>query len=227
MDDDPLVLLEEVLFSFENSEFSLEVPRLALARRESVACIGASGTGKTTLVQIMAGILPPQKGRVRLAGAWLTDLPEARRRAHRIRTVGLVFQEFELLDYLSGLDNILLPYHLSKDLSLDREARERALDLASAMGISHVLKRRPDRLSQGERQRLAICRALVTKPLLVLADEPTGNLDPRSTERTLDLLFQETEKQAATLLMVTHDHRLLSRFERVVDVEQLQPEEVS
>jgi putative ABC transport system ATP-binding protein len=133
-----------------------------------------------------------------------------------------VFQEFELLEYLSVLDNITLPYRIHPALRLDDAARDRAHSLASRLGIGDKLARLPGQLSQGERQRAAVCRSLVTGPSLLLADEPTGNLDPVNTGLVLDALFELAAESGAALLTVTHDHELLPRFDRVVDFKAFQ-----
>jgi putative ABC transport system ATP-binding protein len=192
-----------------------------VAAGERVACIGPSGSGKTTLVHLIAGILAPEAGDVRLAGTLLGELSNAQRRALRITRIGMVFQEFELLDYLSAEENVLLPYHVSPALRLDAGVRERARALAQACGVEHTLARRPNQLSQGERQRVALCRALVTEPRLILCDEPTGNLDPDTAAAVLELVFERAAALDAALLMVTHDHGLLPRFDRVIDVREL------
>jgi putative ABC transport system ATP-binding protein len=215
-DQDAMLTLSDVHFRYGSGGFALSVDALSVARGERVACVGPSGSGKTTLAHLMAGILVPDAGHVTLAGHALSSLSDAERRALRITTIGMVFQRFALLEHLTGLENILLPYHISAALLLDEPAQQRARDLAQTMGIEHVLGRRPERLSQGERQRLAICRALVTQPGLVIADEPTGNLDPRATATTLDLLTEQVAQRGATLLVVTHDHSLLPRFDRVL-----------
>ena len=146
-----------------------------------------------------------------------------RRRDFRIRNIGFVFQDFELLDYLNVLDNILHPYRITAALRLDRTVRERAEGLAERLGVGDKLKRRADDLSQGEKQRVAICRALLPGPRLILADEATGNLDPRNKARILELLFDSVAAHGATLLAVTHDHELLPRFDRVVDFGEFLP----
>ena len=147
----------------------------------------------------------------------MTVLRESARRDFRIANVGLVFQDFALFDYLSVLDNILLPYRINPALRLDDAVRSRALDLAQRVGIADKLGREPGRLSQGERQRVAVCRAVLTDPPLLLADEPTGNLDPVNRERVLDILFDYAAESGTTLLAVTHDHEILERFARVID----------
>lgn len=221
MTDEPMVLLESVRFAYPGpTGFSLFVPRLSIGRGERVACIGPSGTGKTTLINLIAGILPPHEGRVEVDGREISSLDESQRRLMRIERIGMVFQEFELLEYLSAEDNVLLPFHVSGRLRLTSSVRARAKALGTATGIRHVLRRRPGRLSQGERQRVAICRALVTQPSLILCDEPTGNLDPVTANSTLDLLFGQVAEHDATLLMVTHNHSILARFDRVIDVSE-------
>jgi ABC-type lipoprotein export system ATPase subunit len=150
-------------------------------------------------------------------GLEVTALDDARRREFRIRNIGLVFQEFELLEHLSVLDNVLLPYRINPSLHLEPPVRERAVELAARVGVADKLGRFARRLSQGEKQRAAVCRALITEPELLLADEPTGNLDPANKGRVLDILFDYAEERGATLLTVTHDRDLLGRFGRVID----------
>jgi putative ABC transport system ATP-binding protein len=128
-----------------------------------------------------------------------------------------VFQDFELLDYLNVMDNILHPYRITAALTLSREVHKRAALLAEEMGIGERLRRHANDLSQGEKQRAAICRALLSQPKLILSDEATGNLDPDNKTRILDLIFRAVEDHGATLLAVTHDHELLKRFDRIID----------
>jgi putative ABC transport system ATP-binding protein len=209
-------------FAYPGSGFRLHIPSFALGDGEKLAVIGPSGSGKTTLLNLVSGIITPQRGQVRAAGTDLGTLSDARRRAFRIRNVGFVFQDFELLDYLDVLDNILHPYRISNALRLDRTVRTRAQRLADDLGVGDKLARHPSHLSQGERQRVAICRALLPEPRLLLADEATGNLDPDNKGRILDLLFDSVAAHGAALLAVTHDHELLPRFERVVDFADFQ-----
>ena len=217
----PLLALDHVRFAYLGGSFSLSIDGLHLERGEHSACIGPSGTGKTTLLHLVAGILVPEQGSIVLDGTAVHELSDPARRAMRLHRIGMVFQRFELLDYLNARDNALLPYHLAGDRAALQQARPRAEALADSMGISHVLDRRPHRLSQGEQQRVAICRAMITEPDLLLCDEPTGNLDPDTSGRVLDLLFEQVERLGATLFVVTHDHDLLGRFERVIDVREL------
>ena len=208
----------ELRFHYGEGQFDLHLPPLVIEPGETVACIGPSGCGKTTLLGLLTGQLVPESGTVSLAGRPLSGLTEEARRTRRLREVGLVFQDFGLLDYLSVRENLLLPFHLSSQLQLDGAAMSRALDLAEATGLTGLLGRKPARLSQGERQRVALCRALVTDPGLVVADEPTGNLDPATAKAALDLLFERVSDHGTTLLVVTHDHGMLPRFDRVLDL---------
>jgi len=212
-----MITLSELEFHYPDGEFNLRIPDLSFETGESVAVIGPSGTGKTTFLNLVGGIVTPAAGKVVHDGTELSGLSDAERRSFRILNIGLVFQEFELLEYLTVLDNILLPYRIHSALRLAPEVKARAAELAAEVGISHDSGRYVDQLSQGERQRVAICRALLPRPRLILADEPTGNLDPRNKGRVLDILFSYVEREGATLLTVTHDHELLERFERVVD----------
>ncbi len=222
-----LLEARDVVFEYASSDgvpgFALRIGSLMLARGEHAALVGPSGSGKTTLLRLLTGIVRAHSGSVRLDGEEVSSLSDAERRALRLRSVGMVFQHFALLDYLSALENILLPYRLTRALPGRDGARERAIGLAEQTGIGHVLRRRPGRLSQGERQRVAICRALVTGPSLLVCDEPTGNLDPARSDSTLDLILCEADRSGATVLMVTHDHRLLDRFDRVIEVDSLAP----
>lgn len=202
---------------YGEGSFGLSLPELHVRSGETIACIGPSGSGKSTFLNLLAGILLPTEGTVRVAGTEWAGVGEAQRRRARIRRIGLVFQEFELLDHLTVLENILLPYFVNPALRLDGAARDRARELARGAGIEEHLARKPRRLSQGERQRVAICRSLVAEPAVLLADEPTGNLDPETTDRVLELLLNEARAREATLVLVTHDHGLIERFDRVLD----------
>jgi len=213
-----VISLRDVRFEYAQGGFSLGVSELTVASGTRAAAIGPSGSGKTTLLNLISGIERPRSGEVSTAGVRVDRLSAAARRSFRITTM---FQEFLLLEYLDVLDNIIYPYRLHSDLRLDASVRSRARELASDLGLAGLLDRRPSELSQGERQRVAIARALVTAPKLILADEPTGNLDPATKQQALDLLFAQCEARSTTLLMVTHDHGLLDQFSQIVDVQAL------
>jgi len=214
-----MINISGLAFRYPDGEFQLRVPEFAVAEGEKIAVIGPSGSGKTTLLNLIAGILQPAGGTVEVGDVRVDALTDSERRNFRITNIGFVFQDFELLDYLNVLDNILHPYRITDALMLDGEVRARAAMLAESMGIGDKLKRLVNDLSQGEKQRAAICRALLPWPKVILADEATGNLDPTNKNRILDLLFRSVEEHNATLLAVTHDHDLLKRFDRVIDFE--------
>jgi ABC-type lipoprotein export system ATPase subunit len=215
-----MIAIENLEFRYPRSDFRLRVSELSVKKGSKVALIGPSGSGKTTLLNLMAGIAVPLAGRVVTSGVDVTSLGDAARRSFRVRQIGLVFQEFELLDHLTVLDNILLAYRISPVLKIDGAVRERAALLGREVGIGDKLHRFVRRLSQGERQRVAVCRALLTEPPLLLCDEPTGNLDPANKQHVLDILDDYVEKTGATMVAVTHDHEILSRFDSVVDFGQ-------
>ena len=190
-----MIHLQSLAFHYPGENgFTLEVPELKVNPGEKVAVIGPSGSGKTTLLHLISGIYLPGQGQVKVDNICINQLSDGSRRKFRISRIGFVFQDFELLDYLSVLDNILHPYRISSALKLNRSICRRAAELADEMGIGDKLKRRPSELSQGEKQRTAICRALLHKPQLILADEATGNLDPENKTRILDLLFRVRSK---------------------------------
>jgi ABC-type lipoprotein export system ATPase subunit len=169
-----MISINNLDFHYGEGDFHLNIPDLSITQSEKVAVIGPSGSGKTTLLNLVAGIITPVKGTISVGDVQVNALNDGGRRDFRIANIGFVFQDFELLDYLNVLDNILHPYRITGALSLNKEVRGRVTTLAEDMGISDKLKRHPSDLSQGERQRAAICRALLPHPGLILADEATG-----------------------------------------------------
>ena len=212
-----MINIQELEFRYPSGEFRLNISDFQISAGEKVAVIGPSGSGKTTLLNLIAGIIAPLNGTVSVNDAQVSALGDRERRDFRISNIGFVFQDIELLDYLNVLDNVLHPYRITGALMLDKAVRARAEALTRDMGISDKLKRNPNDLSHGEKQRVAICRALLPQPKLILADEATGNLDPDNKTLILDLLFSAVTDHDATLLAVTHDHELLNRFDRIVD----------
>jgi len=216
-----MIEINNLCFSYAKEGFRLKISEFQIEAGEKVAIIGPSGSGKTTLLKIIAGIIRPESGTVHVDGSELHAMDDAARRNFRIARIGFVFQELELLEYLNVFDNIVHTYRINPVLSLDGSVRERLRRLASEVGLGSKLGRMPSELSQGERQRTAVCRALLTGPGLILADEATGNLDPANKAHILDLLFLTAQQGKASLLAVTHDHELLHRFDRVVDFQSL------
>lgn len=216
-----MISIRDLQFCYPGSEFFLHIEQLSIEAGERVAVVGPSGSGKTSLLNLVAGVFLPQSGQLHVADQPISTLADSARRDFRIRHLGMVFQNFELLEYLCVLDNILLPLRIGSGLSVGDSLRDRACELAAHVGISDKLRRYPGQLSQGERQRVAVSRALLLEPSLVLADEPTGNLDPHNKTLVLDLLLDYARQQSATLVTVTHDTELLSRFDRVIDFRSL------
>ena len=201
--------------------FHLELDDWRVERGARVALHGPSGCGKSTLLDLLAGVLRPNEGSIVVEGADVTRLSDDAARAHRIRTLGFVFQDFPLVEYLDALENVLLPYRLNPALRLDDEARSRARDLLAGLGLGGKVGRLPRELSIGERQRVAIARALVTGPSLLLADEPTAGLDPVQSLAVMQKLETASREHGLTLVMVTHDPALLGRFDTTLAVEGL------
>ena len=216
-----MISVQDLDFRYPRGGFRLGVTALDVAAGERLAIVGASGSGKTTLLDLLAGIRVSGAGSVTVAGQEISRLPDAARRSFRLDRIGLIFQAFELLEYLTVREDLLLPFRISPALSQDAETGDRLIRLAEETGIAGRLHRYPDQLSQGERQRAAICRALIASPDLILADEPTGNLDPDNKRRVLELLLEQVENHGATLVMVTHDQDLLEPFDRVLEMRDL------
>ena len=194
--DDPLTILDDVSFS--------------VVEGESIAIVGASGSGKTTLLSLLAGLDRPTSGEVMLAGAMLSDLDEDARAALRQKVLGFVFQSFQLLPALTALENVMLPLELRGAA----DAGSRARDWLARVGLAARARHYPRQLSGGEQQRVAIARAFASDPRLLMADEPTGNLDVATGAEVADLMFRLNREHGTTLILVTHDRDLAGRCTR-------------
>ena len=183
-----------------------------IAAGERIAVVGASGSGKSTLLALMAGLDTPTSGRVLLDGAPLSSLDEDGRAKVRGEKVGFVFQSFQLLPSLTALENVMLPLELRGDADPETPARA----ILERVGLGERLGHYPRQLSGGEQQRVALARAFVTRPALLFADEPTGNLDTRTGAAIVDLLFGLNAEAGTTLVLVTHDARLAERCDRAL-----------
>jgi putative ABC transport system ATP-binding protein len=187
---------------------------LAIVSGEFVAVMGSSGSGKSTLLHLLAGLDQPTAGSIRLDGIDLTALNDDRRTLLRRQRIGLIFQSFHLLDTLTAEENVALPLAIGR--CRPAEARARAAAALASVGLAHRAHHRPGELSGGEQQRVAIARALVIEPLLLLADEPTGNLDSVQGGRIIDLLRRLVDERGQTLLMVTHDAGHAALADRII-----------
>ncbi len=216
------IQISNLQFSYASAGgFRMHIPRLDIAAGECVAIVGPSGSGKTTLLNLMAGTFVPRSGEINVAGQRLDNMSDAARRRFRIDRVGQVFQAFELLDYLTVSENILLPRLIDTESRKNSGSQQRIQSLLSSVGLQDKADKRPDELSHGERQRVAVCRAMLNRPALLLADEPTGNLDQANKQKVVELLISQARTHDSMLLMVTHDHSMLDAFERVIDFAEL------
>ncbi|CAA9341555.1 MAG: Lipoprotein-releasing system ATP-binding protein LolD [uncultured Gemmatimonadetes bacterium] len=187
---------------------------LDVNRGESVSVIGQSGTGKSTLLHVLGALDRPEAGEVRVGGQAVGRLPEDALALLRNRSVGFVFQFHHLLREFTALENVMMPQQIAG--ATPRQARDRARELLEAVGLGPRLEHTPARLSGGEQQRVAVARALANRPLVLLADEPSGNLDPETSERLHDLLFRVSDEEGAAMVLVTHDLGLAARAGRVL-----------
>jgi putative ABC transport system ATP-binding protein len=214
----PVLKAESVTKKVSSPEGTLTILAevdLQIAAGETVAIVGASGAGKSTLLALLAGLDEPSAGRVWLNGAELTALDEDGRAAVRARHVGFVFQSFHLVPSLTAIENVMLPLELAGL----RNARHTAAEVLAQVNLTPRREHYPRQLSGGEQQRVAIARAFVTRPAVLFADEPTGNLDSVTGERIIELLFELNRATQTTLVVVTHDEAIAKRCGRIIKIE--------
>lgn len=215
----PVVELENVRKSFAmpggETVAVLDVDRFDLDEREQVALTGQSGSGKSTLLHVISGIMRPDTGRVRVCGTDITRLGEAAADRHRADTLGLVFQQFNLLPGFTAIENVLV----AMSFGSGRPDHRRAADLLSSVGLGHRLDHRPAELSIGQQQRVAVARALANRPRVVLADEPTASVDTAHQDQVIDLLTTSCAEHDVALLVVTHSPEVAARFPRRLRLE--------
>lgn len=236
--EQPIIAVEGLRKSLRTGSTNLEILRgldFTIARGEFVAIMGASGSGKSTLLGLVAGLDNPSSGTVRWQGTAISYLPENELAQLRGRTVGFVFQSYQLIPTLTALENVLLPYELNADSGSRRDGVARAQQLLASVGLAERLHHYPVQLSGGEQQRVALARAFMLRPPIVLADEPTGNLDSHNGQHVLDLLLELNRAEGTTLVLVTHDpalaghasRRILLRDGEIVGDERQQQEFVT
>ncbi|PJG59198.1 ABC transporter ATP-binding protein [Aeromonas cavernicola] len=213
MSSTPIIVVKDLGKSVNLGQESLTILEgidLQVNSGETVALVGASGSGKSTLLGLLAGLDLPSSGRIEILGKSLGELDEEGRARLRAEQIGFIFQSFLLLPTMSALENVMLP----AELRGERNCEPRARELLAAVGLSERLHHLPPRLSGGEQQRVAIARAFMTRPSLLLADEPTGNLDSKTGEKVIALLFELNRQYGTTLVVVTHDQTLAERCQR-------------
>jgi putative ABC transport system ATP-binding protein len=212
-----MIHLSNIQFAYPHQEFSLKLKELRLEPEKSYAITGPSGTGKSTFLKLISGELTPQVGEVRILENETHKMSDFERRLFRLKNIGIVFQNSQLLDYLTIRENILLPVHLNgspKTHEVDT--------LIEKCSLTKLLNRKPQGISEGEKQRVAVCRALITDPAIILADEPTSSLDPKNSQIVMELLVQACRQKSKTLITVTHDRSLLTYFDEVIDLSELE-----
>ena len=221
MENENLILeIRDLYFQYPVSDFKIEISDIKITQGSKIAISGKSGSGKTTLIHLISGILKPQSGKILFYDESITDMNDKEIRKHRILNIGFIFQEFELLEYLNVMDNLILPYKINKSLALDAEIKDKAKEIANRIGIGNKLDQHPKQLSGGERQRLAIARALITSPPLIIADEPTGNLDEKTSNIVMDEITDQVSYTNSTLIMISHNNELISSFDEIIDIQE-------
>ena len=214
----PVIMLDEARLALSSAEGMVEILRgisLSIEAGETVGVLGPSGAGKTSLLMIMAGLESLTGGSISLAENDITTMGEDTLAALRRDQVGIVFQAFRLIPSMTALQNVAVPMELAGR----RDADEMAATALEAVGLGHRKTHLPDQMSGGEQQRVAIARAIATRPRILLADEPTGNLDSGTSEKVIATLFEATKSAGAALVLVTHDADLAERCERVLTIE--------
>lgn len=214
----PVIMLDEARLALSSAEGMVEILRgisLSIEAGETVGVLGPSGAGKTSLLMIMAGLESLTGGSISLAENDITTMGEDALAALRRDQVGIVFQAFRLIPSMTALQNVAVPMELAGR----RDADEMAATALEAVGLGHRKTHLPDQMSGGEQQRVAIARAIATRPRILLADEPTGNLDSGTSEKVIATLFEATKSAGAALVLVTHDADLAERCERVLTIE--------
>jgi len=221
-----MINVSELAFSYRrsgldrSSSFGMRVEDFTVPPGASTALVGPSGSGKTTLLGLIAGTLRAASGSVIVNDQAISNFSDSELGRYRIRSVGQVFQAFELLGYLTVTENVMLPWYISGS-GRKADIRKRAVDLLRGVGLESKLNVMPGELSQGEQQRVAVCRAMLNNPPVLLADEPTGNLDQENKQNVVDLLVEQATRNNSTLLMVTHDESLLGKFDSVLDMRHI------
>ncbi len=222
--DDSIVKIESLRFQWsKNNNFKIFVPKLEVGRGKKVLFLGESGSGKTTLLSLICGFLEPLSGSISINDKIISDLTSTNKDAYRSDNIGIIFQQFNLLPYANVIDNIILPLYFSKQRSKKVENKiNAAMSLCDQLRLPEsILNQKASNLSEGQQQRVAVARALIGSPSIIVADEPTSSLDSEAQKLFLDLMFDQISKNSSTLLMVSHDKSLTNYFDQVIDINEI------
>ena len=211
------IQFDNVSLSYGTKSDAVEVLKsisFTIGSKEVVSIVGPSGSGKTSIIMLASGLETASSGSVKVNGQEIVGLKENQLSEVRRKNIGIVFQSFYLIPNLTAVENVLLSLEANQQFNLEQDAE----NLLDEFGLSHRLHHLPSELSGGEQQRVAIARALINKPKIILADEPTGNLDSANSESMIDLLFDYTKKSQTSLVMVTHDNTIANRCDRTIEI---------
>ncbi|MGB0754347.1 MAG: ABC transporter ATP-binding protein [Candidatus Pseudothioglobus sp.] len=211
------IQFDNVSLSYGTKSDAVEVLKsisFSIDSKEVVSIVGPSGSGKTSIIMLASGLETASSGSVKVNGQEIVGLKENQLSEVRRKNIGIVFQSFYLIPNLTAVENVLLSLEANQQFNLEQDAE----NLLDEFGLSHRLHHLPSELSGGEQQRVAIARALINKPKIILADEPTGNLDSANSESMIDLLFDYTKKSQTSLVMVTHDNTIANRCDRTIEI---------
>ena len=222
--DESIINIDSVRFYWsKKSNFKIFVPNLEIKKGEKVLLLGESGSGKTTLLSLMCGFLNPLSGNISINGNTINQLSSKTRDEYRADNIGIIFQQFNLLPYANVVDNVLLPLYFSKVRSSNvSNKKEKVIELFKQLRLpDDIAQFRASSLSMGQQQRVAVARALIGNPSLIIADEPTSSLDADAQKIFLNLMFEQISENNSTLLMVSHDKSLSNQFDRLIDINEI------
>jgi len=222
--DESIIKIDSVRFYWsKKSNFKIFVPNLEIKKGEKVLLLGESGSGKTTLLSLMCGFLNPISGDISINGNTINQLSSKTRDEYRADNIGIIFQQFNLLPYANVVDNVLLPLYFSKVRSNNvSNKKEKVIELFKQLRLpDDIAQFRASSLSMGQQQRVAVARALIGNPSLIIADEPTSSLDADAQKIFLNLMFEQISENNSTLLMVSHDKSLSNQFDRLIDINEI------
>ena len=222
--NESIIKIDTVKFYWsKKSNFKIFVPNLEIKKGEKVLLLGESGSGKTTILSLICGFLNPLSGNIFINGKTINQLSSKTKDEYRADNIGIIFQQFNLLPYANVVDNVLLPLYFSKVRSNNvPDKREKVIELFKQLRLpDDITQFRASSLSMGQQQRVAVARALIGNPSLIIADEPTSSLDADAQKIFLDLMFQQISENNSTLLMVSHDRSLSDQFDRLIDINEI------